>query len=85
MRTPGGQFGGNFLPDPMHAGCEVVHCFKFDTIAAVDGIRGFLDGVAQPDELGLVFLLALLQEPEAFSHHLAGVAGSPLPAAGQTP
>ena len=58
----------------MNVGCEIVHGSKFDAFAAVERIGGFLGSGAEPFELGLVFLLALFQEPEPFAHHLAGVA-----------
>ena len=70
----GGYLGGDFLSDLVEKGVEVIHRFKFDALAAVEGVEAFLGGGAQPFDLGLVFLLALLQQPEAFAHHFAGIA-----------
>jgi len=70
----GGYLGRYFLSDPMDAGFEIVPRVKLDALATVDLIKSFFGGAAEPFELGFVFLLALLQEPEAFAHHFAGVA-----------
>ena len=69
-----GTFGGNFFAHLMHVSGEIVHGLKLNAFAAVDGIRGFLDGTPQPFELGLVLLLPSFQKPKPFAHHLAGVA-----------
>src|ERR1035441_6206812 len=42
-------------------------------VAALDVVESFLGGGAKPLELGLVFLLALLQQAEGFPHYFAGV------------
>jgi hypothetical protein len=47
---------------------------KGHKVAACDIVKAFLNGGAEPFEFGLVFLLALLQQPEAFAHHFASVA-----------
>src|ERR1035437_1002998 len=70
----GGYLGGAFLSDLVDKGVEVIHRFKLNALAAVELIESFLGGGAEPFDLGLVFLLALLQQPEAFAHHFAGIA-----------
>jgi hypothetical protein len=70
----GGYLGGDFLSDLVDKGVEVIHRFKLNALAAVELIESFLGGGAEPFDLGLVFLLALLQQPEAFAHHFAGIA-----------
>ena len=47
---------------------------KRGVVAAIDVVYAFLDGSAEPFEPGFVFLVALLQKPQAFAHHFAGVA-----------
>src|ERR1017187_9141214 len=42
-------------------------------VAALDVVESFLGGGAKPLELGLIFLLALLQQAEGFPHYFAGV------------
>src|SRR5450759_758259 len=70
----GGYLGGDFLSDLIHKSIEVLHRFKLDAFAAVELIEAFHGGGAEPFDLGLVFLLALLQQPEAFAHHFASIA-----------
>jgi len=66
--------GGDFLSDAMDVLFQIVHRFKLDSFASVDGIKAFFCGHAQPVEFGRVFLFALFEEPEAFADNFAGVA-----------
>src|ERR1039457_1800713 len=49
---------------------------ELNAFAAIDLVKPFHGGMAQPFELGVVFPLALLQEAEAFADHFTGVAVS---------
>jgi hypothetical protein len=43
-------------------------------VATFDRVDAFLGGVAESFDFGFVFLLALLQQTQAFPHYFAGVA-----------
>ena len=57
----------------MAVGFKIVHGFKLDALAAVDGIEALLGGGAQPFKLRFVFLLVLLKEPQSFAHYFARI------------
>src|ERR1017187_5883547 len=70
---PGREFGGSLFSKLIDEVADLLVKPRGHIVAAVDGIKAFLGG-AQPFQLGFVFLLALLREPEAFAHHLTSVA-----------
>ena len=47
---------------------------KLHAFTAIDLIEALSYGAPQPLELGPLFLLATFDQPQAFAHHLTGVA-----------
>ncbi len=43
-------------------------------VAALDGVDAFLGGVAQPVDLGLIFLLTLFEQAQSLANNFAGIA-----------
>jgi hypothetical protein len=68
------EFGRSFLTYLAHEFGEVLIGSKRYVVTPVELIESFLGGGAQPFELCFIFEFALLQQPEAFAHHLARVA-----------
>jgi hypothetical protein len=69
----GGQFGRGFPPKLIDVFVKLFHRAELYTFASIDLVKTLVGCLAQPVQLGLFFLLALLKQPQAFAHELAGV------------
>jgi glycine/D-amino acid oxidase-like deaminating enzyme len=70
----GRKFGRGFLPQLIDVLVELLHRAELCPFAAINLIESLFGRLAQPFQPGLFFLLALLKQPQAFAHDLAGVA-----------
>jgi len=70
----GREFGRGFLSELIDVLVEFFHRAQLYAFASINLVKPLLGCLAQPFQLGMVFLLALLKQPEALAHNLAGTA-----------